>query len=350
MSKKSPKASGPRGGTESLPARPDLEQLRRQAKELLHRMRADEPAADHRLADALLAVARRSGFASWPALSRHVQSLRALEGEWTFASLEVEGQAIPASMLGTSRILIDGDRFRTESPEATYEGEFRIDIEQEPPTLDIEFVEGPEAGKWSRGLFTLDGDRLTICLGLAGRTRPSGFRTAPGSGHALETLHRLDRGRPAGVTGGTRREAASANATPAARPVADPSAFAPSPSPLDALLAGRWRAEELVRDGMALPKAFLAAGERIAEGDEGRVVFGGRVMVHARVRYDATPSPAHVDYLYLSGEHEGTLALGIAELDGDSLRVNRASPGAPRPDDWASAAGGGRTVSRWRRR
>ena len=44
-------------------------------------------------------------------------------------------------------MMIDGDRFRMESPEATYEGIFTIDVEADPAQIDIEFVEGPEAGQ-----------------------------------------------------------------------------------------------------------------------------------------------------------------------------------------------------------
>jgi hypothetical protein len=64
-----------------LPARPDLDQLRHQAKDLLRAARAADPAAVARiravsgrmtLADAQLAVAREYGFASWPQLKAEV--------------------------------------------------------------------------------------------------------------------------------------------------------------------------------------------------------------------------------------------------------------------------------------
>src|SRR5262245_46438307 len=210
----------------NLPARPHLDHLRRQAKTLLSRLKDGDRAAaqtfiDHlpaarrmtpskvraaglRLADAQSAIARKSGFAAWPALARHVHDLRALEGEWQFVALEIDGAALPAPMQTASRLLIDGDRFRTESPEATYEGVFTIAVESSPTHIDIEFVEGPEAGNWSYGLYDLDGDRLTICLGLTGVPRPEGFFTTPGSGHALERLRRTSTSRPRRVTGGTR--------------------------------------------------------------------------------------------------------------------------------------------------
>ena len=81
-----------------LPARPNLDHLRTQAKTLLADLRAGKASAartfiEHlpgargrtaervrqlelRLADAQSAVARKSGFANWPSLARHVEHLR----------------------------------------------------------------------------------------------------------------------------------------------------------------------------------------------------------------------------------------------------------------------------------
>ena len=69
-----------------LPERPNLDHLRRQAKELLRATRAGEPAATRRiravsknptLAAAQLALARDYGFASWARLTAEVQRRRA---------------------------------------------------------------------------------------------------------------------------------------------------------------------------------------------------------------------------------------------------------------------------------
>jgi hypothetical protein len=73
-----------------LPARPDPDQLRRQAKDLLRAFRSGDPeaiaefeahhgrslvAAHSRLSDAQLVLARAYGFASWPRLVHHVAAL-----------------------------------------------------------------------------------------------------------------------------------------------------------------------------------------------------------------------------------------------------------------------------------
>jgi uncharacterized protein (TIGR03067 family) len=357
-----------------LPARPNLEHLRHQAKALLSRLNAGDSAAAHafiehlpraaamkpaavrasgfRLADAQSVVARQSGFAGWPALTRHVEDLRALEGEWRFERLEVDGAPVPPAMLKDSRILIDGDRFRTESPEANYDGVFIIDVEAKPARIDVEFVEGPEAGNTSQGLYELDGDRLTLCIGLlAGAPRPASFKTARGSGHALERLCRVSAARPFNVTGGTPPPAVTAaEPAPAASPErGDPSAFEVEMTPLLRRLEGEWVPVELVMDGNPMPAQWLAFGSRAVSGNEVTVVFGGQTMLHAKARIDEDVTPIAVDYLNLAKAQHGTVSRGIMEWVGDDVRFLMAAPGQPRPSAFAPVPRTA-TLSRWRRR
>jgi uncharacterized protein (TIGR03067 family) len=362
----------------NLPSRPNLDHLRSQAKTLLAQLKDGDAAAARtfieflpgakrmsparvraagfRLADAQSVVARKTGFGSWPLLSRYVQALRELEGEWRFAGLQVDGADVPAAALTQSRLLFDGDRFRMESPEANYDGVFTIDVGEEPMRIDIDFVEGPEAGNQSYGIFEHSGDQLTICLGVVGATRPRAFSTKPGSGHALERLRRASVARPAGVTGGTRRENASAptaskasGAAPLAT-AAEAAAFDVAMVPMLRRLEGEWSAVQLNRDGEEMPDSWLSYGSRTTKGNETKVVFGGQVMVHAKMRLDERATPIAVDYLNLSGGQKGRISLGILEWVGDDVRFLMASPGQPRPSTFSASTGKGLTLSRWRRR
>lgn len=355
--------------TKKLPARPNLEHLRSQAKTLLAQLRDGDDAAarvfitylpeakrltptqvraaGYRLADAQTAVAHKNGFAEWPGLARYVERLRSLEGTWAFRSLEVDGDKMPAAAAGDSRLLIDGDRFRMESPEANYEGIFDIDIDRTPHTIDIDFVDGPEAGNRSEGIFELDGDRLTICLGFTGVTRPASFKTTRGSGHALEHFNRADRARPAGVDGGTPPPKEPAPATASAT---DAAAFTDEMTPTLRTLQGEWLPTELVTEGQPLAANMLAYGSRTFTGTETKVVFGGQTMLHAKMRINETTSPIEVDYLNVSGPKRGTISLGSLEWHGDEVVFCMGAPGAPRASDFACAKSSGRTLSRWKRK
>jgi ankyrin repeat protein len=56
---------------EALPARPNLEWLKKTAKQLLGELQAQDPA--RKLADAQFALARRYGFSSWRAMKAHIE-------------------------------------------------------------------------------------------------------------------------------------------------------------------------------------------------------------------------------------------------------------------------------------
>jgi uncharacterized protein (TIGR03067 family) len=349
-----------------LPQRPNLDHLRRQAKALMSALQAGEaeavrtirehlPAAKgmtaeqirqsgFRLADAQSAIARKTGFASWPQLAQHVEQLRALEGTWSFTHLEVDGKALPPVMAGNSRILIDGDCFRTESPDATYEGIFNINVEAQPHEIDIEFVAGPEAGNCNYGIFKLGGDQFELCLDLNGRPRPTQFATSPGTGHAYERLTRSSPARPASVGRGTPPTRQSAPAE------ADSAEFSYVECSTLTRLQGEWAAVQLVSDGNELPPMMLAMGLRETKQNQVKVRFGGQVMLDALVRIDDSQDPIHIDYFNRGGQAKGRVQLGIMRWIGDEACILMAAPGQPRPTDFACPPGSGRTLSRWRPR
>ncbi len=280
-------------------------------------------------------------------LARHVEQLRALEGHWAFTRLETDGAEMPAPSFPTAQLLIDGDRFRMESPEATYEGVFNIDVERKPSHIDIEFVEGPETGEWSYGIYRLDKDELTICLGLTGASRPTRFATTKGSGHALEHLRRVSSARPASVSRG-RRNTSTAIETPVPA-AADESAFKQPMTPLLERLQGDWVPVSLVTNGAPLQSAFLAYGSRIQTGNETKVVFGGQPMVHALMRLDESVSPVAIDYLNI-GKGPRVVSLGILDFTGSEMRVCMAKAGHRRPEEFSCEVGSGRTLSVWTRK
>ncbi len=348
-----------------LPHRPNLDLLRKKAKQLLSDLQAGQakaiqiirehlPAAAQmsqaeikattfRLADAQLAVARESGFGSWPRLARHIDQLRALEGTWSFAHLEVEGNVVPSAMTQFSRILIDGDCFRTESPEGNYEGIFNIDVECEPAHIDIEFVAGPGAGNSNFGIYRLDGDQLEISLNMGGKNRAVDFATTPGSGCAYEKLIRQSADRPAEVKGGSPPVMSKTNAS------SQCSEFAFVESRSMNALQGTFSAVSIERDGEKLPPFMLKTAKRTSRLNQVEVALGGQVIIQALVRIDESASPIHIDYFNLSGPFQGTVQLGILEIGDDgSATINMSLSESPRPTTFSAPRGSGCTLSKWR--
>jgi uncharacterized protein (TIGR03067 family) len=98
-----------------------------------------------------------------------------------------------------------------------------------------------------------------------------------------------------------------------------------------------------------MPEQWLAFGSRTSVGNEVKVVFGGQVMVHAKVRADESTTPTTIDYLNLTGRQAGAVSRGILEWVGDEVRILMPGPGQPRPADFSVPLSTG-TPSQWRRR
>ena len=118
------------------------------------------------------------------------QDLDLLQGTWTVAALEMDGQSMPADMLGDARIVIDGSRFIGTGMGAVYEGALALDASTTPARIDMQFDAGPEKGNTNLGIYQLDGDSWKLCMATRGTVRPASFTSPPGSGIAVETLVR----------------------------------------------------------------------------------------------------------------------------------------------------------------
>ncbi len=68
--------------------------------------------------------------------------LQNLQGSWNIVSLELEGQMIPAGMLGGARIVIQEDRFVSLAMGATYEGSIEINAALNTQDIQIAFHDG----------------------------------------------------------------------------------------------------------------------------------------------------------------------------------------------------------------
>jgi uncharacterized protein (TIGR03067 family) len=88
--------------------------------------------------------------------------------------------------------------------------------------------------------------------------------------------------------------------------------------------------------------------QRITRGDVTTVLAGPQVMLKARFTLDASRTPKAIDYVNLEGPQARKPQAGIFELTGATLRICMSAPGKPRPGEFASKAGDGRSFTSWR--
>ncbi len=237
-----------------------------------------------------------------------------LQGTWSIVSLEMDGQKMSG---GGGQIVVRGDRFTTLAMGARYEGTVVVRETSSPKTFDLHFEDGPEKGNTSLGIYELQGDTWRICLTTRGSRRPTEFAAPAGTGIALETLQR-----------GTAAEVAASGLT-----------VGRTAGQID----GEWIPLSVVIDGKPLEKGLLQYGKRTATASEVTVKFGPQVMVQAHYSVDRSRTPMAMDYLLAGGRTQ----YGIWKLEGEQLTTCFGAPGQPRPGEFTSIRGDGRTLTVW---
>jgi uncharacterized protein (TIGR03067 family) len=116
-------------------------------------------------------------------------------------------------------------------------------------------------------------------------------------------------------------------------------------------LTGRWQLVKSVVDGKTVPEEEVRKTVLITDHDTFRFPADANVGTAPQGRFtiDPTQTPKHVDTTALAGPNKGQVTLGIYEIiDANNKRACWGQPGGPRPTDFTSTAGSGRTVQYWR--
>jgi uncharacterized protein (TIGR03067 family) len=106
-----------------------------------------------------------------------------LEGEWAMESVIMDGQALPAAMAQWGRrIAQDGEVKVMMGPQTIVHAKFAVDRSHSPMWMNYVHVRG---GASQLGIYKLEENVLTTCLGKAGGARPDGFASVAGDGRTL---------------------------------------------------------------------------------------------------------------------------------------------------------------------
>lgn len=259
-----------------------------------------------------------------------------LQGTWHVIAVETGGENPP---IGDAQVVVKDRTFTSLGMGLPFAGTIDLDEQARPKHLDMVFTAGHATGVRHPGIYKIDGEKWTLCLNTQGSTRPTAFR-ADAVGVVLETLARK---KPARKAGGAARAAVSPQ---------------PAPPPLTtlgneggpvSLIDGEWAMVSAVLNGAPLAPDMVKWCRRVTRGGVTAVIAGPQVMLKATFTLDTTATPHRIDYVNLEGTMKGKAQQGIFELNGDSLRICVAAPGAPRPASFESVKGDGRSCTAWRK-
>lgn len=110
-----------------------------------------------------------------------------LNGTWIPVEQEIGGTSLPMASFASQKLEIKNNEY-TMTAESVDKGTSTVSGNK----MDINGVEGPNAGKTFKAIYKMENDRLIICYNLAGDRYPERFSTAGEPMFFMATFKRAD--------------------------------------------------------------------------------------------------------------------------------------------------------------
>ena len=112
------------------------------------------------------------------------QEVAAFQGTWSLASGTIDGKPMSDVDVKRYKRKFQGDRFELhEDGKTIMEGTFKLNVKQDPKTIDLIFLDKDKKEQRIYGIYKLEDDSATHCLN--GEARPASFASEPKSGNIL---------------------------------------------------------------------------------------------------------------------------------------------------------------------
>jgi uncharacterized protein (TIGR03067 family) len=101
-----------------------------------------------------------------------------LEGAWVPIAASVSGKELLVAELRVKYLVLDGHDYNIvdRSNQIVDQGEYLVNDNARPSTIDIVGRDGPNAGRSLLAIFELQDNRLTVCYNLEGQNRPANMQ------------------------------------------------------------------------------------------------------------------------------------------------------------------------------
>jgi uncharacterized protein (TIGR03067 family) len=117
--------------------------------------------------------------------------LKLHQGIWIATSSTFDGQKAPDEITRSIQRIVTENHVVWERDGKRFAGTtIELDPNHDPKNIDVIPDGGRNRGQHILGIYKLDGERLTICMAVAGQPRPKEFKAEKGSGWTLQTFER----------------------------------------------------------------------------------------------------------------------------------------------------------------
>ena len=113
-----------------------------------------------------------------------------LQGTWLPSTAELGGKMFPDEVRKSIKLEVKGDRYTVTVGTQPDRGTCKLDPSTKPKALDITGTDGPNKGRTILAIYERVGDTLRVCYDLSGKSRPTEFKTKPGTQLFLVTYQR----------------------------------------------------------------------------------------------------------------------------------------------------------------
>jgi uncharacterized protein (TIGR03067 family) len=249
--------------------------------------------------------------------------LAKFQGTWQLVFAETDGKKMPGEQAKQIRIRIEKDRHTVTFGDTVVarEVKFNIDPTTQPKSTEDTLEDEPYRGKKIRGVYLLDGDTLTSCVGAIDAPRPTEFSSKSGSG---QTLRRFTRVKTVAAAKTNSPEEANAKEY--------------------RVFEGTWRIVAMQIGGKDFPAEAFKNSLLIFKGRDFTAI-NHRATTRGSFLVDTTKSPKTMDITIIDGPAKGAIYKNIYELKGDTYKLcGTSTAGKDRPKDFESKSDNGYIV------
>jgi uncharacterized protein (TIGR03067 family) len=126
------------------------------------------------------------GLALWSVSADDKKDSELLQGTWTMASLEANGEKVEGELVDNARLVVKDERYTATLGDQTLSSKFKVDPSKSPKEIDFTYTDGELKGETVKGIYKLEGDTYTMCRALLpDGDRPAEFKTSADSNRIL---------------------------------------------------------------------------------------------------------------------------------------------------------------------